>query len=123
LPVYVKAGSIVPWGPKVQYAQEKKWDNLELRIYPGADAVFTLYEDENDSYNYEKGQYTEIDCRWNEQAHTLTISDRRGNFPGMLISRKFNIVIVNQQNGAGAAPAAKVNKTVVYKGREIKVKL
>lgn len=123
LPLYVKAGSIVPWGPKVQYAQEKKWDNLELRIYPGADAVFTLYEDENDGYNYEKGEYTEIDFRWNDQAHTLTISNRRGNFPGMLTSRKFNIVIVDQQNGNGAAPAVKFNKTISYKGSEMKVKL
>lgn len=123
LPLYVKAGSIVPWGPKVQYAQEKKWDNLELRIYPGADASFTLYEDENDGYNYEKGQYTEIEFRWNDQAHTLTISNKRGNFPGMLTSRKFNIVIVNQQNATGAAPAAKYNKTVSYKGSEMKVKL
>jgi alpha-D-xyloside xylohydrolase len=123
LPLYVKAGSIVPWGPKVQYASEKKWDNLEVRIYPGADADFTLYEDENDSYNYEQGKYSEIVFHWNDKAHTLTIGDRKGSFPGMLSNRKFNIVVVDRQNGAGVKHAAKINKVTSYKGKEVTVKL
>ncbi|OQP63951.1 xylosidase [Niastella vici] len=123
MPLYVKAGSIIPWGPRVQYAEEKKWDNLELRIYPGTDGHFTLYEDENDNYNYENGQYTEIDFHWNDQTRMLTINDIRGSFPRMLQSRKFNIVIVNKQNGTGAAPAVKFNKTVTYKGRKTEVRL
>ncbi|MCU7552629.1 glycoside hydrolase family 31 protein [Chitinophagaceae bacterium LB-8] len=112
IPLYVKGGSIVPWGPKVQYAEEKKWNNLELRIYPGADAAFTLYEDENNNYNYEQGKYAEITFNWNDQARTLTIKDRKGSFPGMLSTRKFNIVLVNNQN----------SKTITYKGKEVTAK-
>ena len=91
MPVYVRAGSILPWGPAVQYSTEKKWDNLTLRIYPGADAEFTLYEDEFDNYNYEKGAYTTIAMKWNDKDRTLTINDRQGNYKGMLKNRKFNI--------------------------------
>ena len=66
IPLYVKAGSILPVGPKVQYATEKKWDNLEIRVYEGANGEFTLYEDENDNYNYEKGAYSTITFIWND---------------------------------------------------------
>ena len=69
---YVRAGSILPWGPAVQYSTEKKWDNLTIRIYPGADAEFTLYEDEFDNYNYEKGAYTTILMKWDDKERTLT---------------------------------------------------
>lgn len=122
LPLFVKAGSIVPWGPKVQYAEEKKWDNLEVRIYPGADGVFTLYEDENNNYNYEQGKNTEISFRWNDKARTLTIGNRKGSFPGMLTSRKFNIVVVGKKNGAGADHSTAF-KVVSYKGKEVTVQL
>ena len=107
LPLYVRAGSILPWGPEVQYAAEKKWDDLEVRIYPGADGSFTLYEDENDSYNYEKGAYTEIGFHWNEASHTLTIGNRKGHFPGMAGQRRFRIVI----EGRG------ISKVVPYNGQ------
>ncbi|MCU7550077.1 DUF5110 domain-containing protein [Chitinophagaceae bacterium LB-8] len=123
IPLYVKGGSIIPWGPKVQFAEEKKWDNLELRIYPGADAEFTLYEDENNNYNYEQGKYTEITFYWNDHASTLTIKDRKGSFPGMLATRKFDIVLVNHQNGTGAGNSSKFNNTITYKGKEVTVKL
>ncbi len=82
IPLYVKAGSILPIGPKVQYAEEKKWDDLEIRIYPGADGKFVLYEDENDNYDYEKGVYSTINFNWNDKKKTLTIGDRKGSFPG-----------------------------------------
>ena len=94
IPLYVRAGSIVPFGPKVQYSTEKKWNNLEIRIYPGADGEFVLYEDENDNYNYEKGAYSIIKFTWDDAKRTLNIADREGTFPGMLKSRKFNIVLV-----------------------------
>ena len=81
MPLFVKAGSIIPIGPKVQYATEKKWDNLEIRIYPGADGEFTLYEDENDNYNYEKGIYSTITFTWDDAKKELTINDRKGSFP------------------------------------------
>ncbi len=93
LPLFVKAGSILPIGPDVQYAVEKPWDNLEIRIYPGADGEFTLYEDEFDNYNYEKGLYSTIGFIWNDKTRTLTIADRQGEYPGMLSTRKFNVVV------------------------------
>lgn len=123
MPLYVKAGAIIPWGPKVQYAEEKKWDNLALRIYPGADGDFTLYEDENNNYNYEKGSFTEIAFHWNDKSHTLTIADRKGQFPGMLGTRQFNIVVVSPDNGTGSASAGNVNRTVTYIGKKATVQL
>ena len=89
IPLYVKAGSIIPVGPNVQYATEKKWDDLEIRVYPGANGKFTLYEDENDNYDYEKGVYSTITFTWDDAKKTLTISDEKAHFPGMLESRKF----------------------------------
>ena len=81
IPLFIKAGSIVPFGPNVQFATEKKWDNLEIRVYPGANAEFTLYEDENDNYNYEKGIYSTISFTWNDAKKSLTINDRKASFP------------------------------------------
>ena len=93
VPMFVRAGSILPLGPEMQWVGEKKWDNLELRIYPGADGQFVLYEDEGDNYNYEKGAYSVIQFSWNEKTHTLTIGDRQGSYPGMLQNRQFTIVL------------------------------
>lgn len=123
MPLYIKAGSIIPWGPKVQYAEEKKWDNLELRIYPGANGDFTLYEDEGDGYNYEKGAYSVINFHWNDKNKTLTIDARIGSFPGMLNSRKFNVVVVREKKGNGSESSIKFDKTVTYKGNAIVAKL
>jgi alpha-D-xyloside xylohydrolase len=112
IPLYVKAGSVIPVGPSVQYAEEKKWDNLEIRIYPGANGKFVLYEDENDNYNYKRGVYSTITFTWDNAKNTLTIGDRNGSFPGMLNERKFNIVIVTNQ----------ANKVVSYTGKKVVVK-
>ena len=121
IPVFVKAGSILPIGPQVQYAEGKKWDNLEMRIYRGGDGRFVLYEDENDNYNYEKGAYSTITFNWNDKKKTLTISDRNGSFPGMLAERKFNMVIVNESKGGGENPDKKTNKMIIYSGKKITV--
>jgi len=118
-PLYIKSGSIIPFGPQVQYATEKKWDNLEIRVYPGANGEFTLYEDENDNYNYEKGAYSTITFKWNDAKKVLTINDRKGSFTGMLTERKFNIVIV----AAGKNIDYKYDKTITYKGEKTTVKL
>ena len=123
IPLYVRAGSIVPFGPKVQYSTEKKWNNLEIRIYPGADGEFVLYEDENDNYNYEKGAYSIIKFTWDDANRTLNIADREGTFPGMLKSRKFNIVVVDKENGTGSAQSTKFTKSVSYGGKKKSVKL
>jgi alpha-D-xyloside xylohydrolase len=123
MPLYVQAGSILPIGPKVQYAEEKKWDNLEIRIYPGANGKFNLYEDENDNYNYEKGIYTIITFTWDDAEKTLTINDRKGTFPGMPAVRKFNIVSVVNEKGTGIMPVDKFDKEIVYRGKKLVVKL
>lgn len=123
MPLYVKCGSILPIGPQVQYATEKRWNNLEIRVYPGADGEFLLYEDENDNYNYEKGAYSTIAFHWDDHKRVLTIGGRDGEFPGMLKNRKFNIVLVGEKRGTGDTPASKVNKTVSYNGKAVNVKL
>ena len=123
IPLYVRAGSIVPFGPNVQYSTEKRWDNLEIRVYPGADGEFVLYEDENDNYNYEKGVFSTIRITWNEKSRTLTIGNREGTFPNMLKNRKFNIVLVNEKNGTGSGQSTKFTQSVSYNGKEKKVKL
>ena len=123
MPLYIKAGSILPIGPDVQYATEKSWDNLEIRVYKGADGTFTLYEDENDNYNYEKGQYSTITFNWNNEKGSLTIDKRKGSFPGMLNNRKFKIVIVSTKNGKGMEKIEKYDKLVDYSGKEISIKL
>lgn len=110
-------------GPEVQYAEEKSWDALEIRVYPGADGVFSLYEDECDNYNYEKGLYSTITFHWNDARKTLTVGERKGNYPGMLKKRKFRIVLVSNQQGAGDELTKHADKTVSYSGKEIQVKL
>ena len=107
VPMFVRAGSILPLGPEMQYVGEKAWDNLELRVYPGADATFTLYEDEGDGYNYEKGVYSTITFSWNDRQRTLTIADRQGSFPGMLAERQFTVVLPDGRQ-----------QSVAYSGKE-----
>ena len=97
VPMFIRAGSILPLGPEMQYVGEKDWDNLELRVYPGADGSFLLYEDEGDSYNYEKGVYSVIQFSWNDKSRMLTIGTRQGAYPGMLQNRQFTIVLPDGQ--------------------------
>jgi len=115
LPLYVKAGSIIPWGPDVQYAGEKNWDKLEIRVYPGSDGTFTLYEDEKDNYNYEKGVYSTITFNWNDAKRQLTVENREGQYPGMLKNRSFRIVLANKGLG--------IVKTLTYKGKKVLITL
>lgn len=122
MPVYVKAGSIIPFGPDVQYSNEKKWDNLEIRVYPGDNGTFTLYEDEGDNYNYEKGSYSLIPFEYDDATRTLTIGARKGSFKGMMTQRNFRIVLVDQNAKPGNEPMSGM-KTVKYNGAEIEVKL
>lgn len=102
MPIYAKAGAIIPIGPDVQYAEEKSWDNLEIRIYEGADGEFTLYEDENDNYNYEKGMYSNIRFIWDDSKKVLTIDKREGSFPGMIENKQFDVKIIGQMNNVNS---------------------
>ncbi len=122
MPLYVRAGSIIPMGDVMEYATEKKPDTLELRIYPGANGTFTLYEDENDNYNYEKGRFATISFTWNDAQQLLTISNTKGDFNGRLKQRVFNVVLVKENHGTDIN-ATKADKSIVYAGKEMQVKL
>src|SRR5262249_42368277 len=121
LPLFVRAGAILPLGPDVEFASEKPADPIELRIYRGADGNFTLYEDENDTYNYEKGVYATIPFHWDDAKQTLTIGNRNGKFPGMLEARTFRIVFVHENQGIGGGLTETVDKVVQYSGKRIDV--
>jgi len=123
MPLYVRAGSIIPMGPEVEYATQKTNKVIELRVYPGADGRFTFYEDENDNYNYEKGQYASFTITWNDQRKELGISGTKGNFPGMLKQHTFNIVLVDGEHGSNSIATTNVDESVKYRGKPMVVKL
>ena len=125
MPLYVRQGPIMPWGPDVQYSSARNWDNLEIRIYPGADGQFTLYEDERDNYNYEQGRYSEIPFTWDDASQTLTIGQRSGSFDGMLTNRTFRIVLVDAEKhmGLGIQQSVRFSKEVAYDGSEVSVQI
>jgi len=123
IPLYIKAGSIVPMGPEVEYATQKTNKVIEVRIYPGANGQFTIYEDENDSYNYEKGQSATFTLTWNDKLHQLNISDTKGSFQGMLKQRTLNVVLVKGSHGSGTAVVNNIDKTIKYAGKALSVKL
>jgi alpha-D-xyloside xylohydrolase len=123
IPLMVKSGSIVPMGPFVQYSTEKAADPIELRIYPGAGGGFTLYEDENDNYNYEKGAYSTIEFHWDDARRQLGIDARKGTFPGMLKARTFHVVIVGKGHGAGVEVTENPDKVISYQGERQIVQL
>jgi alpha-D-xyloside xylohydrolase len=112
VPMFVRAGSILPLAPEMQYVGEKTWDQLEIRVYPGADGSFLLYEDEGDSYQYEKGVYATIPFQWNNATRTLTIGAQQGSYPGMLKARQFTIALPDG-----------TTKTVDYTGQQIDISL
>lgn len=118
MPLFVKAGSILPYGPSVQNSAEKS-DPLELRIYRGANGTFTLYEDEGDNYNYERGIYATISFNWDDKTRTLKIGKRQGKFPGMLSNRTFKVVFVKPGKGVNVGSSASVDKTIAYNGNAI----
>jgi len=119
MPIYVRAGSIVPMGPFVQYASEKPADPIELRVYPGASGMFTLYEDEGDNFNYEKGHFATIPISWNDRAGTLTIGERKGTFPGMLRNRTFRVVWVRKGKGTGLNDTRTADEILSYSGKAV----
>lgn len=123
MPLYVKAGSIVPMGPKIQHTSEALAAPLEIRIYSGADSEFTLYEDEGDNYNYEKGKYTEIKFKWSDADKKLDIGERIGSFEGMVNEREFNIILVNQGRGTGVEVSKEYDGKILYNGFKTAISL
>ncbi|MEI3798834.1 MULTISPECIES: TIM-barrel domain-containing protein [unclassified Chitinophaga] len=122
MPLFVKAGSIVPFGPGLQYTTEKQADTLTLNIYTGADASFNLYEDEGANYNYEKGAFSIIPVKYTQATGTVTIGDRKGSFNGMLQKRTIRINIIAPNEPRRLDLDAKCDKEVVYEGRKIDIK-
>jgi alpha-D-xyloside xylohydrolase len=119
IPLYVKAGSILPLGPEVEYAEENPGAPIELRIYRGANGRFDLYQDQGDTYNYEKGERALIPIEWNESAGTLTLGARTGSYPGMPKTQKFNVIFVRENHGIGGAVSDVADKTVDYNGEAV----
>lgn len=123
IPLYVKAGSILPLGSEIEYADQKPDDPLELRIYAGADGDFTVYEDAGDSYDYEKGAFATIPLHWNNRTSTLTIGRRQGTYPEMRAARRFSVVLVRPEHGVGTEITGRVDKPVEYTGQAMDVVL
>jgi alpha-D-xyloside xylohydrolase len=121
IPLYVRAGSILPLGPEIEYADEKPAGPIELRVYPGADGKFEMYQDAGDGYDYEKGAHSVIPLHWSQSARTLTIGDREGRYPEMPASIQIKIVWVSAGHGSGVAPVANPDKIVEYSGQAISV--
>jgi alpha-D-xyloside xylohydrolase len=121
IPLYVKAGSILPLGPEIEYAGEKRDASIELRVYRGADGAFDLYEDAGDTYAYEKGMHSLIPIRWNDAAGKLTIGARTGDFVGMAEKRSFHVVFVRENHGAGAAESSEFDQEAMYSGQAVSV--
>ncbi|MDL2213842.1 DUF5110 domain-containing protein, partial [Bacteroides sp. OttesenSCG-928-N06] len=122
MPLYFCEGTIMPYGPEIEYVDEKLPENITLYVYAGQDGAFTLYEDEGVNYNYEKGKYSMIPLTYNEASRTLTIGNRQGEYPGMLKNRVFNVVFVDKNNPKPFDMNAK-GKEVAYNGKEEVVKL
>jgi alpha-D-xyloside xylohydrolase len=122
IPVYVRAGSIVPVGPELQYTDEKPADPITLIVYTGAPGRFSLYEDDGASYGYERGQAARIPLRWDERSRTLIIGRREGSFPGMLARRSFHVVFVSPARPAGFSFDLTPDRTVNYAGEELRIR-
>ena len=118
IPVFIRAGAIIPMGKMIQYTAQKPMDTLEVRVYKGASGGFSLYEDEGDNYNYEKGKYTVIPFKWEEKTRLLTIGARQGSYTGYQGKRVFNIVFAGEGTGTGVSEST-IKKSVVYNGTKI----
>lgn len=123
IPLYVKAGSIIPFGPMIQYTGEKPFDPIRLFVYTGKDGTFTLYEDEGTNYNYEKGKYSTIEFTYNEEKNELCIGQRKGAFNGMLKKRTFEIVWINEEKLAGIGSELIPDAIVTYEGKPLTIKM
>jgi alpha-D-xyloside xylohydrolase len=121
-PVFVKAGSIIPFGPELQYTSEKPADTIMLNVYTGADASFNLYEDEGTNYNYEKGAFTIIPIKYSEATKTLTINDRKGSFNGMVEKRVFKINFISPVKSKSLDFNAS-DKIISYEAKKLTIRI
>jgi alpha-D-xyloside xylohydrolase len=123
IPVFVRAGSIIPYAPPMQYIGEKPSDPTTLFVYSGANGSFLLYEDQGATFDYEKGAFSQIPIRWDDKAGTLTLGKRTGIFDGMLDHRTFQIVLVSPAHPSAFSPTPSATKTAHYTGAELHLSL
>lgn len=124
MPIYVREGAIIPFGPEIEYTTQKPADVITLYVYGGKDGKFELYEDENTNYNYEKGEFVKIPFSYNDNTKTLTVGDHLGEgFEGMLKERTFNIVFINKDTPQSLDFDKKSDKVITYSGKSKSVKL
>jgi alpha-D-xyloside xylohydrolase len=124
MPLYVRAGSILPFGPEIQWSDEKPADRIDLFVYAGADGNFTLYEDDGLTYEYENGAFSEIGFRWDDASRKLTVSACRGDFPGKIQNRVFRVTVIDADHPVGYDPdRIPEGLEVPYEGQEITVQL
>jgi alpha-D-xyloside xylohydrolase len=125
MPLFVRAGSIVPVGPAIEYTGEKPDSPLTILVYTGGSGHFTLYDDEGTNLDYQHGKYATIPFAFDQSKGTLTIGQRSGEFPGMQQTRTFNVRWISPQAGPGDAPgddfAAPADRTVVYSGAAVEI--
>ena len=119
MPIFVKAGSIIPVGPEIQHTAEKQDGPIDIYVYTGKDGDFALYEDEGTNYGYEQGQFSSIRFTWSEEANSLTIHAREGSFEGMPSERTFRIRVVSPEKPAGMLSAIEPMKEINYTGEEV----
>jgi alpha-D-xyloside xylohydrolase len=122
MPIFVRAGSIVPFGPEIEYYNQKLPDEITLYVYDGQNGSFTLYEDEAVNYNYEKGKFSMIPFSFDNSTKTLTIGERKGSYDRMLQNRKFNVIFV-QQNSPKSLDFETKGIEVKYSGEKVTIKL
>jgi alpha-D-xyloside xylohydrolase len=123
MPLFIRPGSIIPYGPDVQYTGEKPADPIKLYVYAGANGSFSLYEDDGLTYSCEKGAFANIPIKWDDASKTLTIGKRLGSFPGMLVKRTFDVVIVSKDKPVGYSPTITPDRTVSYRGSTVKLRI
>ena len=123
IPVYVREGSIIPYGPEMQYSDERPAADITLYVYAGSNGEFQLYEDEGTNYNYEKGKCATIQLSYDDAAKTLTIGQRQGSFNGMLKERRFRVVYVTPDQPRVLDFEPQDVTVVNYKGTEVVVRL
>jgi alpha-D-xyloside xylohydrolase len=121
MPVFVKEGSIIPFGPELQYTSQKPADTITLHVYTGKNASFTLYEDEDVNYNYEKGAFSNISINYNESSRQLSIGERIGTFPGMLVNRVFKIIWISKNKPEVLSFEKSADAVVRYNGKSVKI--
>ena len=121
IPLFVPAGSILPLGPEIEYANQMPAGPIELRVYTGSDGKFDIYEDEGDNYNYEKGSHALIPVRWSDSDKTLSFGDRVGSYAGMPEEMTFNVVWVSSNHGVGEAVNTAPDRVVKYFGKQLSV--